>query len=153
MNTPDIGFVTQEKSNGRARIAGGEDTVVALADMTSNQLIRRARILEEVIELIGDVGADAVQMRDVAQRSDVALATVYRYFSSKDHLLAVALEDWQKRLRELRYANLHIFVTRRKVGKRSKSFYRITEWVELPPDMTAFSQRYERERAARNRSL
>lgn len=98
MNTPDIGFVTQEKSNGRARIAGGEDTVVALADMTSNQLIRRARILEEVIELIGDVGADAVQMRDVAQRSDVALATVYRYFSSKDHLLAVALEDWQKRL-------------------------------------------------------
>jgi len=98
VNTPDIGFVTQEKSNGRARIAGGEDTVVALADMTSNQLIRRARILEEVIELIGDVGADAVQMRDVAQRSDVALATVYRYFSSKDHLLAVALEDWQKRL-------------------------------------------------------
>ena len=98
MNTPDTGFVTQEKSNGRARIAGSEDTVVALADMTSNQLIRRARILEEVIELIGDVGADAVQMRDVAQRSDVALATVYRYFSSKDHLLAVALEDWQKRL-------------------------------------------------------
>jgi TetR/AcrR family transcriptional regulator, cholesterol catabolism regulator len=72
--------------------------VVALADMTSNQLIRRARILEEVIELIGEVGADAVQMRDVAQRSGVALATVYRYFSSKDHLLAVALEDWQKRL-------------------------------------------------------
>ncbi|WP_319450389.1 MULTISPECIES: TetR family transcriptional regulator [unclassified Mycobacterium] len=66
--------------------------------MTSNQLIRRARILEEVIELIADVGADAVQMRDVAQRSGVALATVYRYFSSKDHLLAVALEDWQKRL-------------------------------------------------------
>lgn len=26
------------------------------------------------------------------------MATVYRYFSSKDHLLAAALEDWQKRL-------------------------------------------------------
>jgi AcrR family transcriptional regulator len=91
VNAPDAGFVPQEGSPG-------QDTVVALADMTSNQLIRRARILEEVIELIAEVGADAVQMRDVAHRSGVALATVYRYFSSKDHLLAVALEDWQKRL-------------------------------------------------------
>jgi TetR/AcrR family transcriptional regulator, cholesterol catabolism regulator len=66
--------------------------------MTSRQLIRRARIIEAVIDLIADVGADAVQMRDVAQRSGVALATVYRYFNSKDHLLAAALEDWQKRL-------------------------------------------------------
>ena len=66
--------------------------------MTSGQLARRARIIEEVINLIADVGADAVQMRDVAQRSGVALATVYRYFRSKEHLLAAALEDWQKRL-------------------------------------------------------
>ena len=75
-----------------------ESTVVALADMTSRQLVRRATIIEAVIELIAEVGAEAVQMRDVAQRSGVALATVYRYFSSKDHLLAAALEDWQKRL-------------------------------------------------------
>ena len=66
--------------------------------MTSGQLVRRAKIVEAVIELIADLGAEAVQMRDVAQRSGVALATVYRYFSSKDHLLAAALEDWQKRL-------------------------------------------------------
>ena len=66
--------------------------------MTSGQLIRRAKVIEEVIDLIAEVGAEAVQMRDVAQRSGVALATVYRYFSSKDHLLAAALEDWQKRL-------------------------------------------------------
>src|SRR5207248_1638310 len=64
----------------------------------SRQLIRRAKIIEAVIGLIGEVGAEAVQMRDVAQRSGVALATVYRYFSSKDHLLAAALEDWQRRL-------------------------------------------------------
>ena len=72
--------------------------IVALADMTSGQLVRRAKIIEAVIGLIADVGADAVQMRDVAHRSGVALATVYRYFSSKEHLLAAALEDWQKRL-------------------------------------------------------
>jgi TetR/AcrR family transcriptional regulator, cholesterol catabolism regulator len=66
--------------------------------MTSGQLIRRAKIIEAVIDLIADVGSEAVQMRDVAQRSGVALGTVYRYFGSKDHLLAAALEDWQKRL-------------------------------------------------------
>ena len=75
-----------------------QSDIVSLADMTSGQLARRAKIIEAVIDLIADVGADAVQMRDVAQRSGVALATVYRYFSSKEHLLAAALEDWQKRL-------------------------------------------------------
>src|SRR6195952_5288279 len=66
--------------------------------MTSSQLIRRATLIESVIDLIGDVGHEAVQMRDVAQRSGVALATAYRYFRSKEHLLAAALEDWQQRL-------------------------------------------------------
>jgi TetR/AcrR family transcriptional regulator, cholesterol catabolism regulator len=79
-------------------VARPEPAVVALADMTSRQLIRRAKIIEAVIDLIAEVGADAVQMRDVAKRSGVALATVYRYFNSKDYLLAAALEDWQKRL-------------------------------------------------------
>ena len=90
-----------------ARVGGGtvnipvtqpDSAVVPLTDMTSRQLIRRAKIIEAVIELIADVGAEAVQMRDVAKRSGVALATVYRYFNSKDYLLAAALEDWQKRL-------------------------------------------------------
>lgn len=72
--------------------------MVSLTDMTSGQLIRRAKIIEAVIDLIDDLGAEAVQMRDVARHSGVALATVYRYFSSKEHLLASALEDWQKRL-------------------------------------------------------
>lgn len=72
--------------------------VVPLEDMTSGQLARRAKIIEAVTELIADVGADAVAMRDVAARSGVALGTVYRYFSSKERLLAAALEDWQKRL-------------------------------------------------------
>jgi AcrR family transcriptional regulator len=75
-----------------------DTAVVALTDMNSRQLIRRAKIIEAVIELIAEVGAEAVQMRDVARRSGVALATVYRYFNSKDYLLAAALEEWQKRL-------------------------------------------------------
>ncbi len=38
-------------------------------------------------------------MRDVAATANVALATIYRYFSSKDHLLAAAMTEWTARLR------------------------------------------------------
>ena len=37
-------------------------------------------------------------MRDVAARADVAMGTVYRYFTSKDHLLAAALVHWVEQL-------------------------------------------------------
>ena len=37
---------------------------------------------------------DAIQMRDVAQEAGVALGTVYRYFTSKEHLYAAALLEW-----------------------------------------------------------
>ena len=37
-------------------------------------------------------------MRDVASRADVAMGTVYRYFTSKDHLLAAALVHWVEQL-------------------------------------------------------
>jgi AcrR family transcriptional regulator len=66
--------------------------------MTSRQLVRRAKLIETVIDLVREVGPGAVQMRDVAERSGIALGTVYRYFSSKEHLLAAALCDWQERL-------------------------------------------------------
>ena len=37
-------------------------------------------------------------MRDVATTAGVALGTIYRYFSSKDHLLAASMVDWSKEL-------------------------------------------------------
>lgn len=59
---------------------------------------RRDRILETAIELAAAGGYEAVQMRDVAARADVALGTLYRYFASKDHLLAAAWAHWAGRL-------------------------------------------------------
>ena len=52
---------------------------------------RRKRILDATIELASKGGFDAVQMRAVAERADVALGTLYRYFPSKIHLLVSAL--------------------------------------------------------------
>jgi AcrR family transcriptional regulator len=48
---------------------------------------RRSRIMQAAIALASRGGYDNVQMRDVAERSGVALGTLYRYFPSKGHLL------------------------------------------------------------------
>src|SRR6185503_800266 len=61
-------------------------------DFTSAaQRDRRKRILDATLALASKGGYDAVQMRTVAERADVALGTLYRYFPSKIHLLVSAL--------------------------------------------------------------
>ena len=52
---------------------------------------RHRRILDATMALASKGGYEAVQMRTVAERADVALGTLYRYFPSKIHLLVSAL--------------------------------------------------------------
>lgn len=70
------------------------------ADFTPEQQDRRRRLIDAAFELGAAGGYDAVQMRDVAATANVALATIYRNFSSKDHLLAAAMTEWTVRLRD-----------------------------------------------------
>jgi AcrR family transcriptional regulator len=58
---------------------------------SSAQRDRRKRILDATLALASKGGYVAVQMRSVAERADVALGTLYRYFPSKIHLLVSAL--------------------------------------------------------------
>lgn len=60
---------------------------------------RRQRLLEAAVSLASEGGYDAVQMRDVAARAEVALGTLYRHYSSKDQLLLAALADQANTLR------------------------------------------------------
>ncbi len=64
--------------------------------LTRSQEARRARVLDAALHLASSGGYDAVQMRDVAARAQVALGTIYRYFRSKDELLAAALVEWAR---------------------------------------------------------
>lgn len=52
---------------------------------------RRRRILDATLALASKGGYDAVQMRAVADKAEVAVGTLYRYFPSKVHLLVTAL--------------------------------------------------------------
>lgn len=65
-----------------------------VSTLTRSQVARRERVIRAALELGAVGGYDAVQMRDVANSAGVALGTIYRYFSSKDHLLAAAMVEW-----------------------------------------------------------
>ena len=66
----------------------------AVRPLTRAQEARRQRVIDAAMSLGLEGGYEAVQMRDVAARADVAMGTVYRYFTSKDHLLAATLVHW-----------------------------------------------------------
>ena len=68
--------------------------------LTERQAERRRRVLVAAIDLAAEGGYESVQMREVAERADVALGTVYHYFTSKDHLLAESLNEWLRGFEE-----------------------------------------------------
>jgi TetR/AcrR family transcriptional regulator, cholesterol catabolism regulator len=61
---------------------------------------RKQRLLDAAISLAAEGGYEAVQMRDVAARAEVALGTLYRHYASKDHLLLAAMAQQAATLRE-----------------------------------------------------
>lgn len=67
---------------------------LSVEDLTVGQAARRQRVIDAALQLGSAGGYEAVQMRDVARTAEVALGTIYRYFTSKDHLLAAAMVDW-----------------------------------------------------------
>ena len=61
-----------------------------------NQRVRYKRVMDATIQLAAEGGYDGVQMRSVAERSGVALATVYSYFQSRDNLVLRATMLWSR---------------------------------------------------------
>ncbi len=84
---------TTQSSAGRSN-AGRSGTRAA------ETAARKQRLLLAATHLAAEGGYDAVQMRDVAARAEVALGTLYRHYASKDQLLLAALADQATTLRE-----------------------------------------------------
>ncbi len=61
---------------------------------------RKERLIAAATALAAEGGYDAVQMRDVAARAEVALGTLYRHYVSKDQLLLAAMALQAATLRE-----------------------------------------------------
>lgn len=63
-------------------------------ELPAYQLVRRQRILDAAKSLLKVNDYESIQIRDVAAEANVALGTLYRYFSSKEHLYAYVVHDW-----------------------------------------------------------
>jgi AcrR family transcriptional regulator len=81
--------------------------VVATSDTVSSaggdtrlrrsQAARRERVLETVLELLEEGGDDAVRMKTVWERTGVGTDTLYRYFGSREGMIADAMHTWSRR--------------------------------------------------------
>ncbi len=61
--------------------------------LSERQIMRRATILSQARELMEERGYEGITMRDLADRSGVALKTLYDIYGSKDDLLAQAVGE------------------------------------------------------------
>jgi AcrR family transcriptional regulator len=61
------------------------------------------RILATVVEILESDGYDAVQLREVARRGRMSLATIYKHYANRDDMILAALRKW---LQENRYRHV-----------------------------------------------
>lgn len=77
---------------------------------------RYERVLRAAVAVLTAGGEEALQMKDLAQRAEVSLATLYRYFPSKDHvLLAVSAHRYEQALRRVADEGPHGATVRERV--------------------------------------
>jgi AcrR family transcriptional regulator len=74
-------------------------STIATSGLTLAQQARRDRIVDAGLTLLGERDFDKIQVKDVAEEANVALGTLYHYFSSKEHLFAEVLVRWAGTLR------------------------------------------------------
>ena len=61
-----------------------------------SQAARRAKVLGAVLELLRERGYDDVRVRDVWERTGVGTDTIYRYFGSRERMIAAAIAAWSE---------------------------------------------------------
>lgn len=126
--------------------------------MTAGQRERRAALTDAVIALLHEMEPERIQMREVSERSGVALATLYRYFPTKTHLLAASMVDWNDRLsrklaaerrRALEAGEVDARGVRDRVSalylRQMRAFRRGPNFARLDVELTASADPYVRE--------
>jgi TetR/AcrR family transcriptional regulator, regulator of autoinduction and epiphytic fitness len=81
-----------EGGPGSPGAGAGAKSGVASARVARRRDRRKAEIVRTATEILSTSGYQGMSLEDVAERTDIAKATLYHYFPSKDSLVAVALE-------------------------------------------------------------
>ena len=83
---------TASTAAARPEAAGGARSEAASDRVTRRRDRRKAEIIRTATEILSASGYQGMSLEEVAERTDIAKATLYHYFSSKDDLVAAALE-------------------------------------------------------------
>jgi len=73
-------------------------STTASTQLSTRQAARRQRLLDAALELLESRDYERISVREVAESASVALATLYHYFPSKEHLFGEALVQWASTL-------------------------------------------------------
>ena len=93
---PGLEFIPDE-DDGHVR-----PTMIPATPSTPAQRDRYQRMVQAATAMLASGGEDALQMKELAERAVVSLATLYRYFPSKDHLLlAISHSRYENALRRV----------------------------------------------------
>jgi len=69
---------------------------------TDRRVVRTKRMLREaLLDLVTEKGFNAISIRDITERADVAYATFFRHYESKEALLAEQIEMLIKEFEEM----------------------------------------------------
>jgi TetR/AcrR family transcriptional regulator, cholesterol catabolism regulator len=96
---------TRRGTGATSEVPGAEGTPPGLS---SRQAARRQAVVDAALRLLSEREYEQIAVREVAEQAGVALATLYHYFPSKEHLFSEALVQWAGTLRS--------DVTRRPLG-------------------------------------
>lgn len=125
----------------------------------AGQMARREAILSATIDLLSEREHGQIHMREIADRAGVALATLYRYFVSKELLYANVIVAWGKAFGPMTKVQAstvkcdtdrikQAFRRTIKAYERGPNFYRLIAALEVTEDaearrvFQAFSARY-----------
>jgi len=98
-----------------------------------------ARIVAIVVEILETEGYDAVQLREVARRARMSLATIYKRYATRDELILAALDTW---MQQNRYSGIapHAREPGESIYAALMSLYRtiFEPWERHPAVLTAY---------------
>ena len=95
--------------------------------------LRRRRLIEATVEVLGEVGADRLTMDMVAERADAATRTIYNYFPTRQDLLSAVQAELLQAFRD---------TLQLEIPETGEPAERLGQFVAVPFDM------YEQQGAA-----
>ena len=96
--------------------------------LDARQRARRDRIVQATVQMLPHTEYEQLQMKEVTAAAGVALGTTYRYFNSKEHLVAEALLVWA-----MQFAREPVAHEGKTVDRLKFAYHRAVRAFELSP--------------------